>query len=142
LYATWLNILNRCEDPRRKDHHNYGGRGVQVCRRWHDVSLFIADVEREIGPRPAGMTFDRINNDGHYEPGNVRWATHREQQLNRRQSEAATARRELVRALLAQRKKRREIVQATGASMRLIKADLEWLRHPESRRRTGRGDAT
>ena len=53
-----------------------GGRGIQVCDRWHDVRLFIEDIERIPGRRPAGMILDRgPDNDGNYEAGNVRWAS-------------------------------------------------------------------
>jgi hypothetical protein len=86
LYHTHYNMMKRCYDP---DHHayaNYGGRGVRVCKSWHDVGQFIEDIEREIGPRPAGRTLDRIDNDGNYEPGNVRWATWSEQRANQRRN--------------------------------------------------------
>ena len=83
LYATWKSMLERCENPAQKAFHRYGGRGISVCERWHDVRLFIADVEREIGPRPDGWTFDRTDNDGDYRPGNIRWATRAMQSNNR-----------------------------------------------------------
>jgi hypothetical protein len=90
LYATHKAMMQRCYRP---DHHAYayyGGRGIEVCDRWHDVRLFIEDIERDLGPRPDGMTLDRINNNGNYEPGNVRWATHSEQTLNQRPRRRAT----------------------------------------------------
>jgi hypothetical protein len=79
LYGTWTGMIDRCEKPRNHAFHRYGGRGIQVCERWHDVRLFIEDIERLLGPRPQGKTLDRIDNDGGYEPGNVRWATPLEQ---------------------------------------------------------------
>jgi hypothetical protein len=82
LYGTWNAMLWRCENPGHEAYHRYGGRGIKVCERWHDVSLFIADIERLIGPRPDGRTLDRIDSDGNYEPGNVRWATSEEQNRN------------------------------------------------------------
>jgi hypothetical protein len=82
LYNTWNMMLHRCENPANKRYAKYGGRGIKVCERWHDVRLFLEDIERDLGQRPAGMTLDRINNDGNYEPGNVRWATDSEQRLN------------------------------------------------------------
>lgn len=84
LYGTWKSILDRCEHPRHDGYPNYGGRGIRVCPEWHDVARFISDIEREIGPRPEGMTLDRADNTRHYEPGNVRWATSGEQACNRR----------------------------------------------------------
>jgi hypothetical protein len=84
LYATWLGMMHRCTDPRAKGFKNYGGRGIRVCEQWQDVSVFIGNIEQNLGPRPEGMTLDRINNDGNYEPGNVRWATASQQRTNRR----------------------------------------------------------
>ena len=91
LYRTWQTMLHRCENPQNKNYRHYGGRGIQVCERWHDPAVFIADVEAAIGPRPAGTypsglplySFDRRDNDSGYRPGNVRWATAKEQLANR-----------------------------------------------------------
>lgn len=83
LYDTWRRMLDRCENPAHPGYHRYGGRDIKVCTRWHDVQLFIADIECDLGPRPDGMTLDRIDNDGNYEPGNVRWATATQQAANR-----------------------------------------------------------
>jgi hypothetical protein len=77
-------MLQRCENPASKDWHNYGGRGIGVCDAWHDVTAFISWMEENLGPRPEGMSIDRINNNGNYEPGNVRWATRSQQVRNSR----------------------------------------------------------
>lgn len=84
LYNCWNNMIRRCENPKDDAYPSYGGRGIKVCERWHDSRLFVQDIESEIGPRPVGRTLDRIDNDGDYEPGNVRWATPLEQVANRR----------------------------------------------------------
>lgn len=92
LYGVHRDMMRRCYRPDRPEYPHYGGRGIRVCAPWHDVSVFIQDVEREIGPRPEGRgaggralySLDRIDNDGNYEPGNVRWATAKEQVANRR----------------------------------------------------------
>jgi hypothetical protein len=92
LARLWYRILRRCENPSADNFYLYGGRGIRVCERWHDLPTFIADVEAEIGPRPEGRypsgyplySLDRIDNDGDYRPGNMRWATAQEQVANRR----------------------------------------------------------
>jgi hypothetical protein len=80
-YRTWTAMRHRCNTPKNPSFHNYGGRGIRVCAEWADS--FAAFV-RDMGMRPAGMCLDRIDNDGHYEPGNCRWTTFAVNSRNRR----------------------------------------------------------
>jgi hypothetical protein len=82
-YSSWQAMKARCLDPNNKDYPRWGGRGVTVCAEW--VASFDAFYEH-IGPRLPRTSLDRINNTRGYEPGNVRWATAKEQQENRRDS--------------------------------------------------------
>jgi hypothetical protein len=84
LYSTWRGMLNRCEKQRDPAWPRYGGRGITVAAEWHDGAAFVAWITENLGPRPDGCSLDRIDNDGNYEPGNVRWATAVEQAANRR----------------------------------------------------------
>ena len=85
----WKSMIQRCHNPRNPSYPSYGGRGVHVCDRWRSsYAAFCADV----GPRPAGLTLDRIDGARGYEPGNVRWATKREQALNRSTTKLITYR--------------------------------------------------
>lgn len=97
LYWVWMGMKERCRNPRNDRYAYYGGRGIVVCERWASFEHFLSDM----GERPgAGYSLDRIDNDGNYEPGNVRWATGKQQAANRQ-------------AVLANGGKRDEIEAAT-----------------------------
>lgn len=83
LYARWIGMLTRCLYPATRGYRHYGGRGITVCERWRTFENFLADMGEPPGP---GYSLDRINVNGNYEPGNVRWATAKEQAANSRRS--------------------------------------------------------
>lgn len=85
-YSVWWGVIRRCEEPGHKAYKDYGGRGITVCERWHQFENFLADM----GEKRPGLTIERIDVNGNYEPGNCKWATRKEQQSNTRR--AATLR--------------------------------------------------
>jgi len=87
-WSIWQTMIKRCGNPGAKGYQDYGGRGIRVCESWRkDFRAFIRDV----GPRPSPRhSLDRLDTDGNYEPGNVRWATPIEQARNKRNNRVIT----------------------------------------------------
>jgi hypothetical protein len=81
-YKSYQMARQRCNNPKYDRYAGWGGRGIKFL--FESFEDFFA----ELGPRPPGTSLDKINNDGNYEPGNVRWATPHEQQMNRRKKAA------------------------------------------------------
>jgi hypothetical protein len=81
-YRIWMGAKTRCFNAQSPNYKHYGGRGITMCEAWvSDFTRFLLDV----GPRPGvAYTLDRVNNNGDYEPNNVRWATKKEQANNMR----------------------------------------------------------
>lgn len=84
-YRSWQAAKERCHNPNASKYQAYGGAGIAMCERWRNsFDAFFEDM----GERPAGMTLDRIDHTKGYEPGNVRWATAKQQSDNRGNSKA------------------------------------------------------
>lgn len=79
LFAVWARMMERCYNPKNKRYKRYGGRGIQVCERWHDVNAFLQDMAPSFR---KGLQLDRKNNDEGYSLDNCRWATTGEQTRN------------------------------------------------------------
>lgn len=108
IYNCWAHMMRRCTDPRADSYRHYGGRGIKIHEPWKILSVFVREVEAEIGPLHQGMTLDRVDNDGNYEPGNIRWATRLAQARNRRNGQLS--RRPVEPGdLTAKRRKRRKL---------------------------------
>lgn len=87
-YHTWSSMWQRCTNPKRPAYKHYGGRGVKIDPRWKSFEKFSQDM----GPRPAGTSLDRIDNDGMYCKQNCRWATRTQQARNSSQAVWVTLR--------------------------------------------------
>lgn len=89
LYNTWRNMIRRCYDERNQLFQYYGARGISVCDEWHGEDGFRRFGE-DVGPKPVGLTLERINNDGPYSRENCEWATYTTQERNRRYNHLVT----------------------------------------------------
>lgn len=80
-WTAWKDMKARCFNPKLRNYKNYGGRGITVCSRWlQSFKNFLSDM----GERPDGLTLERKNNNGNYEPGNCKWANRSDQCKNTR----------------------------------------------------------
>lgn len=120
-YRSWDGIIQRCKNPRCKKYKIYGGRGILVCERWRSFANFLADM----GTRPDGMSIDRIDNGGNYEPGNCRWATAKTQARNTRSTKLCSLSAVLMRYFVARGEIQHDIAYAFGVTQSSVWAVLE-----------------
>ena len=87
LYPLWRSIHYRCYNENAHNYRWYGGRGIKIYHEWECWQTgfipFKEYIERELGPCPEGFSLDRIDSNGDYVPGNLKWASPREQALNK-----------------------------------------------------------
>ena len=81
IYRIWSGMKTRCSNPKAKDYANYGGRGIRVYKQWETFEGFLADMGTSYA---AGLTLDRVDPDGNYEPSNCRWVSGLVQARNKR----------------------------------------------------------
>lgn len=91
LKDTFYGMRARCENPKSVDYKNYGGRGIKIHPDFTTYDAFRSWITENLGDRPPGYSLDRINNDGNYEPGNLRWASPQQQATNRRRRRSKKA---------------------------------------------------
>lgn len=89
IYTAWNHILQRCYNPKEKRYKNYGGRGIKICEEWKNDFMSFYNWAIKNGYQ-EGLTIDRINNNGNYEPNNCRWVTDYIQRRNRTDSHYIT----------------------------------------------------
>lgn len=85
-YRIWVGMMSRCYRAKPTEYRLYQGRGIRVCKRWHQFVNFLSDM----GERPSGKVLDRRDNNGNYTPRNCRWASPKESSNNTRWNRLVT----------------------------------------------------
>mgnify|MGYP003440197233 CR=1 FL=1 len=128
LFFVWANMVHRCTSPKNSAYQNYGGRGITVCAEWLDnFQAFLADMEASW---EHGLTLDRKDVNGNYEPGNCRWATSTEQARNRSNNKLTPQAVALIRAEVAAGHRNKSLVArkhgVSPAMVRKITSGAAW----------------
>jgi len=128
LRTTWRSMKNRVTNPKSPSYRRYGGRGIKICNEWlASFKEFKAYIDEHLGERPEGHSIDRINNDGNYEPGNIRWAAPATQRQNNSQSPFDQAMAEAAFILYHRYgKKQTEIARAFGLHNPTAVRNIVW----------------
>jgi hypothetical protein len=86
-YGAWRLMRQRCYNVLDPRYHDWGGRGIKICKRWLIEMIGFMNFLKDMGPKPGReYTLERKDNDGNYDPGNCKWATMKEQSKNKRTS--------------------------------------------------------
>lgn len=118
-HRSWKAMKARCLNKANQDYALYGGRGITVCERWkNSFPNFLEDM----GERPKGMTLDRINNDGNYEPSNCKWSTQAEQVRNSRLSKLCVQSVKEIRKALMSGVPRSKLAEEYGVNVTTIRS--------------------
>ena len=117
LFGVWWQMIQRCRNPKHKAYRNYGGRGIAVCDRWKSFENFALDM----GEAPHGLSLERKDNDGHYDPSNCVWATASQQSRNTRTSKlTADQVREMI-SLLKSGETQKAVAERFGVSRSAVR---------------------
>lgn len=115
-YDRWQHMMSRCFDEKNAAYHRYGGRGITVCEAWRDPAVFANSLPDGYWD---GAEMDRIDNDGNYEPGNIKWSTPKQNSNNRRSTTAIE--------FMGEMKTQREWSSVTGIDERIIHSRIHKL---------------
>ena len=116
IYQTWADMKGRCLNPKHKEYHLYGGRGIKVCDDWKNdfMKFYVWAIQNGYDDK---LQIDRINNDGNYEPKNCRWVTNKENSWNTRKTKITIEQAQEIRnakLLLKEQFNRQEVAKAYG----------------------------